>query len=92
MICRRRNRINTIGIDHNLDRLRIRKLLTIGLAASIMTGAGDFLLGYAENTAGGSVGLSMIASAPNLSEWQMIAGGLLGLIGIFLEGLSFFAL
>ena len=84
--------MNTIGIDHNLDRLRIRKLLTIGLAASIMTGAGDFLLGYAENTAGGSVGLSMIASAPNLSEWQMIAGGLLGLIGIFLEGLSFFAI
>ena len=84
--------MNTIGIDHNLDRLRIRKLLTIGLAASIMTGTGDFLLGYAENTAGGSVGLSVMASAPNLSEWQMIAGGLLGLIGIFLEGLAFFAI
>ena len=84
--------MNTIGIDHNLDRLRIRKLLTIGLAASIITGTGDFLLGYAENTAGGSVGLSMMASAPNLSEWQMIAGGLLGLIGIFLEGLAFFAI
>ena len=84
--------MNTIGIDHNLDRLRIRKLLTIGLAASIITGTGDFLLGYAENTAGGSVGLSVMASAPNLSEWQMIAGGLLGLIGIFLEGLAFFAI
>ena len=41
-------RINTIGIDHNLDRARIKKLLTIGLFASILTGIGDFLLGYAE--------------------------------------------
>ena len=44
--------MNTIGIDHNLDRLRIRKLLAIGLYASIITAAGDFLLGYVEETAG----------------------------------------
>ena len=37
--------MNTIGINNNLDRQRIRKLLTIGLFASVMTGAGDFLLG-----------------------------------------------
>lgn len=36
--------MNTIGIDHNLDRERIRKLLMIGLYASILTGIGDFLL------------------------------------------------
>ena len=36
--------MNTIGIDRNLDRARIRKLLAIGLFASIMTGLGDFLL------------------------------------------------
>ena len=35
--------MNTIGIDHNLDRARIRKLLIIGLVASAITGAGDFL-------------------------------------------------
>ncbi len=30
--------MNTIGIDRNLDRARIKKLLTIGLFASILTG------------------------------------------------------
>ena len=83
--------MNTIGIDHNLDRARIRKLLTIGLFASILTGIGDFLLGYAENTAGVSLATSVMASAPNLADWQMIVGGLLGFFGIFLEGLSCFA-
>ena len=38
--------MNTIGIDHNLDHARIRKLLTIGLFASVLTGIGDFLLGF----------------------------------------------
>ena len=47
--------MNNIGIDHNLDRARIRKLLTIGLFASVLTGIGDFLLGYAESTAGSSL-------------------------------------
>ena len=83
--------MNTIGIDHNLDRARIRKLLTIGLFASILTGIGDFLLGYADSTAGGSIATSVMASAPNLQDWQMIVGGLLGFFGIFLEGLSCFA-
>ena len=83
--------MNTIGIDHNLDHARIRKLLTIGLFASVLTGIGDFLLGYAESTAGSSFAASVMASAPNLSDRQMIAGGLLGFFGIFLEGLSCFA-
>lgn len=83
--------MNTIGIDHNLDRLRIRKLLCIGLFASIVTGIGDFLLGYAENTAGNSFAASVMAGAANLSDWQMITGSLLGFFGIFLEGLACFA-
>ena len=37
--------MNAIGIDRNLDRARIKKLLTIGLFASILTGIGDFILG-----------------------------------------------
>ena len=84
--------MNTIGIDHNLDRPRIRKLLTIGLFASVLTGIGDFLLGYAESTAGSSLATSVMASAPNLTNWQMIIGSLLGFFGIFLEGLSCFAI
>ena len=83
--------MNTIGIDRNLDRARIKKLLAIGLFAAILTGIGDFLLGYAQNTAGGSLATGVMASAPNLADWQMIVGGLLGFLGIFLEGLACFA-
>ena len=84
--------MNTIGIDRNVDRARIRKLLAIGLFASILTGIGDFLLGYAESTAAGSFATSVMASAPNLSDGQMIAGSLLGFFGIFLEGLACFGI
>ena len=83
--------MNTIGIYHNLDRARIKKLLTIGLFASVLTGIGDFLLGYAQSTGGGSLATAVLASAPNLTDGQMIAGSLLGFFGIFLEGLSYFA-
>jgi hypothetical protein len=83
--------MNTIGIDHNLDRPRIRKLLAIGLFASVLTGIGDFMLGYADSAAGSSFATNVVASAPNLADWQMISGGLLGFFGIFLEGLSCFA-
>ena len=83
--------MNTIGIDRNLDRARIRKLLAIGLFASVITGIGDFLLGYAEELPGVSFAASVMAGAPNLTNGQMIAGGLLGFFGIFLEGLACFA-
>ena len=84
--------MNTIGIDHNLDRARIRKLLAIGLFASVITGIGDFLLGYADELPGVNFAASVMAGAPNLADWQMIAGGLLGFFGIFLEGLACFAI
>ena len=82
--------MNTIGIDNNLDRPRIRKLLLIGLIASVMTGVGDFLLGYAEEIEVGRIAESVVAGAPNLTDGQLIAGSLLGMFGIFLEGLACF--
>ncbi|MCR5794049.1 MAG: hypothetical protein K6G61_01705 [Solobacterium sp.] len=84
--------MNTIGTDRCLDRPRIKKLLIIGLFAAVLTGIGDFLLGYAENTAVDTVAESVMAGAPNLEDWQMIAGGLLGFFGIFLEGLACFGI
>ena len=83
--------MNTIGIEDDLNRERIKKLLIIGAIASVMTGIGDFLLGYADETAGVSLATSVMSSAPNLTDAQMIAGSLLGLVGIFLEGLAYFA-
>lgn len=82
--------MNTIGIKNNLDRTRIRKLLAIGLFASVMTEAGDFLLGFGEETSGDSIASIVMANAVNLSDAQLIWGGLLGCVGLFLEGLAFF--
>lgn len=84
--------MNTIGINNNLDRPRIRKLLLIGLIAAVITGVGDFLIGFAEEPAAASFAESVLASAPNLSDGQLITGGLLGFVGIFLEGLAFFGI
>lgn len=84
--------MNTIGIDNNLDRARIKKLLAIGLFASVLTGAGDFLLGYAAEIPTATIAASVMAGAPNLEDWQMIAGALLGFVGIFLEGLACFGI
>ncbi len=84
--------MNNIGIENNLDRPRIKKLLAIGLAASVITGIGDFLLGYADNAADTPLAACVMSSAANLTVGQMIAGSLLGLFGIFLEGLSCFAI
>ena len=85
--------MNTIGIDDNLDRARIGKLLSIGLFGCALTGVGDFLLGYAEpaEVVGGTFE-AMLATAPNLSDGALFAGGLLGVFGLFIEGLAFFGI
>ena len=66
--------MNTIGIDNNLDRPRIKKLLVIGLFASFLTGIGDFMLGYgtAENMGNYGLPAGVLASAPNLADGQLI--------------------
>ncbi len=84
--------MNTIGIDHNLDQARIKKLLAIGLFASVITGVGDFLLGYAQETPGNSLASQVMSNATRLSDAQLIWGGLLGFVGLFLEGLAFFGI
>jgi len=85
------SRMNTIGIENNLDRARIRKLLATGLLGCVLTGVGDFLLGYATPVdVGGGAFDTMLSTAPNLSDGALFAGGLLGMFGLFIEGLSFF--
>ncbi len=83
---------NATGTTHNLDRARIRKLLIIGLVGAVMTGVGDFLLGFGDSLPASGLAESMLASAPNLSDAQLVAGGLLGVIGLFLEAAGFFAI
>ena len=83
--------MNTIGIDDNLNRARIRKLLLIGLFGCVLTGLGDFLLGYATpaDVLDGPFD-AMLATAPNMSDAALFAGGLLGMVGLFIEGLGYF--
>ena len=40
------NEFNPIGIDSQLDWPRIRKLLSIGLFAAILTLIGDMMIGW----------------------------------------------
>ena len=85
--------MNTIGIERNLDRPRIRKLLAIGLLGSVLTGAGDWLIGYGPSAELEDAFMrAFISQAPNVTDAALIAGGLLGVLGIFLEGLSFFGI
>ena len=84
--------MNHIGIGDNLNRSRIKKLLIIGLFASIMTGIGDYLVGYGPEIPGDSFASKLMANIDSISDAQLIWGSLLGLIGLFLEGLAMFGI
>ena len=77
--------MNTIGIDHNLDCPRIKKLLMIGLFGALLTLIGDCLIGAAKFPDGANLieGYSAIALA--MPTWRPILGGLIGFVGICLE-------
>ena len=83
---------NDIGIDGTLDWKRIRKLLLIGLAAGCMVMAGDMLLGWGVHDQE-KTGLEGFLSAYlSISDSRIFWSALLGLIGIPLEGLCYFAI
>ena len=76
----------------NLDRARIKKLLITGLVGSVLTGIGDFLLGYGENVPMEGIAGMLMGNAQNLTDGQLIAGGLLGMFGLLLEVFGFFGI
>jgi len=76
----------------NLDRAKIRKLLIVGLLGSVATGIGDFFLGYGENVPMSGIAGMLMGNAQNLSDGQLIAGGLLGMFGLLLEAFGFFGI
>ena len=83
---------NDIGISAKLDWPRIKKLLTIGLVASVLHFAGDMALGWGvedESLVGIPRMLSVYASS---SDGTILAAALLGLLGMVLEGLSMFGI
>lgn len=81
---------NDIGISSRLDWPRIRKLLKIGLLASVLHVIGDMILGWGlEDEA--LTGLERMLSAyTGTSDGGIFAAALLGLLGMVLEGLAYF--
>lgn len=83
---------NDIGIDNTLDWQRIRKLMIIGILAGCMVMIGDMLLGWGVHDPG-KAGLEGFLSAYlDISDRRIFWSAFLGLIGIPLEGLCYFAI
>ena len=81
---------NDIGIARQLDMPRVKKLLAIGLFASVLHLIGDMILGWGveDNTLTGV--LRMVSAYTGTSDGGILAAALLGLFGMVLEGLAFF--
>ena len=85
------NRFNNIGISSELDMPRIRHLMKVGLAVAVMALIGDMLLGYGAVDAeipGIPVALARYLSVP---DGRILWSAILGMIGIPLECLCYFA-
>lgn len=81
---------NAIGISHELDLPRIKKLLSIGLFASLLHFAGDMILGWGVEDETLTGVLRMVSAYTGTSDGGIFAAALLGLFGMVLEGLSYF--
>ena len=78
-------------MNKELDWPRIAHLMKIGIAAALMVLVGDMLLGWGMHDAakGGMEGF--LSAYLNLSDGRIFWSALLGLIGIPLEALCYFA-
>lgn len=86
-----RSHFNNIGISSEPDIPRIKHLLKIGLAAGIMVLIGDMLLGYGATDGSVSGIPAAFARFLTVSDWRIFFAAILGLIGIPLECLCYFA-
>lgn len=82
---------NNIGIENALDWKRIRKLLLIGLLAGCMVMVGDMLLGWGIHDPEKTGLEGFLSSYLKISDSRIFWSAFLGLIGIPLEGLCYFA-
>ena len=83
---------NEIGVSHELDWPRIKKLLTIGLFASVLHLAGDLLLGWGVEDESLTGVLQMLSAYTSTSDGGLFAAALLGLFGVVLEGMACFGI
>lgn len=83
---------NDIGISRKLDVTRIKKLLSIGLFASVLHLIGDVILGWGVEDETLTGILRMISAYTDTSDGGILAAALLGLFGMALEGLAYFGI
>lgn len=76
---------NDIGISRKLDVTRIKKLLSIGLFASVLHLIGDVILGWGVEDETLTGILRMISAYTDTSDGGILAAALLGLFGMALE-------
>ena len=69
---------NDIGISRELDWPRIKKLLTIGLFASVLHLAGDLILGWGVEDDALEGVLQMLSAYTSTSDSGLFAAALLG--------------
>ena len=81
---------NDIGISRALGLPRIKKLLLIGLFASVLHFAGDMILGWGVEDETLTGIMRMLSAYTATSDGGIFAAALLGLFGMTLEGLSYF--
>lgn len=81
---------NDIGISRQLDWPRIKKLLTIGLVASLLHFIGDMLLGWGVEDEALTGLARMLSAYTGTPDGGIFAAALLGLFGMTLEGLCYF--
>lgn len=83
---------NKIGISDELDLPRIKQLMKIGLFAAFMVLAGDILIGYgAADTAVAGIPATF-ARYLSVSDGRLFWAAILGMIGIPIECLCYFAI
>ena len=86
-----KSQFNNIGISNELDMPRIRHLMKIGLATGVMALIGDILLGYGVSDAAVSGIPATFARYLTVSDIRIFWSAILGMIGIPLECLCYFA-
>ena len=86
------NDFNDIGIAQQLNLPRIKKLLAIGIIASVLHFVVAMLLGWGVDDETITGILRMLSAYTGTSDSGIFAAALLGLLGMVLEGLCFFGI
>ena len=81
---------NDIGISRQLHWPRIRRLLTIGLVASVLHCIGDLVLGWGVEDETLTGMMRLLSAFTAASDGSIFAAAMLGMLGMVLEGLSAF--